>query len=84
MSLEELATLLVYSPSGNCFQDYVGNGREEAIEGCINWLDSEHGRRCVMRQIDYALQIIQLYSYKLPTVKIGNWIMDFRKKYTMG
>lgn len=34
-----------YSPSGNCFQDYVGNGREEAIEDCINWLDSEHGEK---------------------------------------
>lgn len=31
-----------YSPSGNCFQDYVGNGREEAIEDCIKWLDSKY------------------------------------------
>lgn len=35
------------------------------------------------RKIDYLLQMIQLYSYKLPTVKIGNWIMDFREKYTL-
>lgn len=34
------------------------------------------------KRIDYALQKIQLYSYKLPTVKVGNWIMDFRNKYT--
>lgn len=34
------------------------------------------------RKFDYALQMIQLYSYKLPTVKIGNWIMDFRKRHT--
>ena len=31
-----------------------------------------------MIRIDCAPQMIQLYSYKLPTVKIGNWIMDFR------
>ena len=31
--------------------------------------------------IDYILQTIQLYSYKLPTAKIGNAIMDFREKY---
>jgi hypothetical protein len=36
-----------------------------------------------MKKIDYILQMIQLYSYKLPTVKIGNWIMDFRYKYTL-
>ena len=36
------------------------------------------------KKIDYILQIIQLYSYKLPTVKIGNKIMDFRLKYTLG
>lgn len=32
-----------YSPSGNCFQDHVGNGMQEAIEDCIKWLDSEYG-----------------------------------------
>lgn len=32
---------------------------------------------------DYILQMIQLYSYLLSTVKIGNRIMDFRKKHTM-
>lgn len=35
------------------------------------------------RRIDYILQVIQLYSYKLPTVKIGNAIMDFRLKHTI-
>lgn len=30
-----------HSPSGNCFQDYVGNGQSEAIDDCIKWLDSE-------------------------------------------
>jgi len=34
-------------------------------------------------KIDYLLQIIQLYSYLLPTVKIGNAIMDFRERYTL-
>ena len=35
------------------------------------------------KRIDYILQTIQLYSYLLPTKKIGNAIMDFRKKYTL-
>lgn len=34
--------------------------------------------------IDKILQAIQLYSYLLPTVKIGNAIMDFRMKHTIG
>ena len=34
-------------------------------------------------KIDYLLQIIQLYSYLPPTVKIGNAIMDFRERYTL-
>ena len=34
-------------------------------------------------KMDYILQTIQLYSYLLPTTKIGNWIMDFGKKYTL-
>lgn len=33
-----------YSPSGNCFQDYVGNGMQEAIDDCIEWLNSEYVR----------------------------------------
>ena len=33
--------------------------------------------------IDNILSKIQLYSYLLPTCKIGNAIMDFRKKYTL-
>ena len=36
-----------------------------------------------MKKIDYILQMIQLYSYLLPTVKIGNKIMDFRERYTL-
>lgn len=35
------------------------------------------------KEIDYVLQTIQLYSYLLPTCKIGNLIMDFREKYTL-
>ena len=35
------------------------------------------------RKIDYILQIIQLYSYLLPTVVIGNSIMNFREKHTL-
>ena len=35
------------------------------------------------KKLDYILQMIQLYSYKLPTVKVGNIIMDFRMKYTL-
>lgn len=37
----------------------------------------------MLKKIDYLLQMIQLYSYKLHTIKIGNWIMDFREKYTL-
>lgn len=33
-----------YFPSGNCFQDYVGNGQLKAIDDCIKWLDSEYMR----------------------------------------
>ncbi len=33
--------------------------------------------------IDKILCTIQLYSYLLPTCKIGNAIMDFRNKYTL-
>lgn len=29
-----------HSPSGNCFQDYVGTGQQEAIDDCLEWLDS--------------------------------------------
>lgn len=34
-------------------------------------------------KLDDVLSRIQLYSYLLPTVKIGNSIMDFREKYTL-
>ena len=36
-----------------------------------------------MRMIDDMLSKIQLYSYKLPTCKVGNRIMDIRNKYTI-
>lgn len=35
-------------------------------------------------KIDRILQIIQLYSYLLPTIRVGNAIMDFREKHTIG
>lgn len=35
------------------------------------------------KKIDDILKTIQLYSYLLPTHKIGNAIMDFRLKYTI-
>lgn len=31
-----------YSPSGNSFVDYCGEGKQEAIDDCIKWLDSEY------------------------------------------
>ena len=34
-------------------------------------------------KLDAVLNRIQLYSYLLPTVTIGNAIMDFREKYTL-
>lgn len=37
----------------------------------------------MMHKLDVVLSQIQLYSYLLPTVKIGNAIMDFREKYTL-
>ena len=37
----------------------------------------------MLKAIDNILSTIQLYSYLLPTAKIGNWIMDIRKKYTL-
>lgn len=37
----------------------------------------------MLKMIDNILSTIQLYSYLLPTVKIGNGIMDVRKKYTL-
>lgn len=37
----------------------------------------------ILNRADKILSKIQLYSYLLPTYKIGNWIMDFRKKYTL-
>lgn len=34
-------------------------------------------------KIDNLLNTIQLYSYLLPTCKIGNAIMDFRERFTI-
>lgn len=34
-----------------------------------------------MKIIDKMFNKMQLYSYLLPTIKIGNWIQDFRSKY---
>jgi len=34
-------------------------------------------------KIDYALQMMQLYSYLLHTTRIGNAIMDFRERFTL-
>lgn len=36
-----------------------------------------------MAKIDRLLATIQMYSYLLPTCKVGNAIQDFRLKYTM-
>lgn len=41
-----------HSPSGNDFQDYGGNGYQDAIDDCIEWLDSEYNETnlsCEMR-----------------------------------
>lgn len=37
----------------------------------------------MMAKIDRLLATIQLYSYLLPTCKVGNGIQTFRSKYTM-
>ena len=49
------------------------------------WVIVKHLMRklSMKKKIDYILQMIQLYSYLLPTVKIGNAIMDFRERYTL-
>ena len=44
----------------------------------INYVGEEY-----INKLDAVLNQIQLYSYLLPTVKIGNVIMDFREKYTL-
>ena len=33
------------SPSGNLFQNYCGNGKQEAIDDCCRWLDSEYDEK---------------------------------------
>lgn len=65
------------------------NSRDDAMDlytytyiyGYIDVSDLKYSK--FKPDIDYILSQIQLYSYKLPTVKIGNWIMDFREKYTL-
>lgn len=55
---------------------------EEQMEFIRNWRKTkEEKRKRCLRRIDNFLSRVQLYSYKLPTVKIGNSIMDFRKIY---
>lgn len=41
------------------------------------------GKKGDKTMLDKILSKIQLYSYLLPTCKIGNAIMDFRKRYTI-
>lgn len=36
-----------------------------------------------MEKIDYVLQMVQLYSYLLPTRTVGNAIMAFRERHTL-
>lgn len=37
----------------------------------------------MMQRIDDFLSMLQLYSYLLPTARIGNAIMDFRMRFTL-
>ena len=37
----------------------------------------------LLSRCDWEQKMYALYSYLLPTVKIGNAIMDFREKYTL-
>lgn len=57
--------LFWYSLSGNCFQDYVDTGQQEAIDDCIEWLDSEYyeaNHSCeIRRKIDKRTEI-RLYD----------------------
>ena len=46
------------------------------------WVAGREGGK-MKNKLDAVLNKIQLYSYLLPTVKIGNAIMDFREKYTL-
>lgn len=39
--------------------------------------------RSWVTKLDGFLSVIQLYSYKLPTVKVGNILMDVREKLTL-
>lgn len=34
-----------FSPSGNKFVDYFGEGYDEALQDCIEWLDSEFNKK---------------------------------------
>lgn len=55
--------------------------QDRQIATIPNLIKESEGK--MKHKIDYMLQIIQLYSYKLNTCKIGNAIMDFRLKYTL-
>lgn len=37
----------------------------------------------MMKRMDNFLSMLQLYSYLLPTVRIGSAIMDFRMRFTL-
>lgn len=54
-------------------------------KGCYKKVISitEEKMKEMKNKIDAMLSRLQLYSYLLPTVKIGNAIMDFREKYTL-
>lgn len=57
---------------------------EEQMEYIRNWRKAkEEKQKMCLQRIDNFLSRVQLYSYKLSTVKIGNFIMDFREKYTL-
>lgn len=55
------------------------------MECFVNYIRLKIWRKknMVKRRLDYILQIVQLYSYLLPTLQVGNRIMDFRIKYTL-
>ncbi|MCD7996529.1 MAG: hypothetical protein LUH21_04765 [Clostridiales bacterium] len=57
---------------------------EEQMEYIKNWKKAkEEKKKRRLQRIDDFLSRVQLYSYKLPTVKIGNAIMDFREKHIL-
>lgn len=57
--------------------------------GCANRIRClSYGDTCkkyrVQQFVDNILHRVQSFSYSFLTRKIGNAIMDFRKKYTLG